>query len=184
MATYDCSIRAKKIDGTNRRGAWKTTTRLRSQNYSISLILPIFFQQQHELIRWMAAYYMCSEGEVLNGLPSGLKLSSECIGQSESRIWIWEPIVRLWRKRWVSFGNCLRHDTLTHTDVSKFLGGSISMFCWNRLHPQAVFARGKSENGISPKVKVSGLKPEFWTRKNWGFVLQLLSKSQQEAFCF
>ena len=39
---------------------------------------PVFFEHQLTLIRWMAGYYMCTEGEVLNAaLPSGLKLSSE-----------------------------------------------------------------------------------------------------------
>jgi primosomal protein N' (replication factor Y) len=36
--------------------------------------------KQMELWKWMADYYMCSEGEVMNAaLPSGLKLSSETV---------------------------------------------------------------------------------------------------------
>lgn len=39
---------------------------------------PIATAQQLELIHWMASYYMCTAGEVLNAaLPSGLKISSE-----------------------------------------------------------------------------------------------------------
>ena len=39
---------------------------------------PIVRPAQLELFKWMAAYYMCTPGEVLNvALPSGLKLSSQ-----------------------------------------------------------------------------------------------------------
>ena len=39
---------------------------------------PILTPQQTQLLKWMAGYYMCTLGEVLNAaLPSGLKLSSE-----------------------------------------------------------------------------------------------------------
>jgi len=39
---------------------------------------PIISHQQIELFDWIAKYYMCTPGEVMNvGLPTGLKLSSE-----------------------------------------------------------------------------------------------------------
>ncbi len=39
---------------------------------------PILSDQQFKLFEWMAQYYMCAEGEVMNiALPSGMKLSSE-----------------------------------------------------------------------------------------------------------
>ncbi len=39
---------------------------------------PVVTPQQTELMKWIATYYMCTLGEVLNAaLPSGLKLSSE-----------------------------------------------------------------------------------------------------------
>ena len=39
---------------------------------------PVVLQKQLDLFHWMAAYYMCTAGEVLNvAMPSGLKLSSE-----------------------------------------------------------------------------------------------------------
>ena len=41
---------------------------------------PLVYQHQLQLWQWMAAYYMCSEGEVMQAaLPSHLKLSSESI---------------------------------------------------------------------------------------------------------
>src|SRR5688572_22884636 len=42
----------------------------------------IITPQQFGLYRWIAEYYMCSQGEVLNAaLPAGLKLSSESMIQ-------------------------------------------------------------------------------------------------------
>jgi primosomal protein N' (replication factor Y) len=41
---------------------------------------PVVFEQQLELWEWMAAYYMCSEGEVMAAaLPAHFKLSSETV---------------------------------------------------------------------------------------------------------
>lgn len=56
------------------------------EGYSIKPIkniiddIPIVTQTQLELWQWMADYYMCAEGEVMNAsLPSYLKLESEQI---------------------------------------------------------------------------------------------------------
>lgn len=39
---------------------------------------PVITRKQYEFWQWMAAYYMCTVGEVMNAaLPSGLKMSSE-----------------------------------------------------------------------------------------------------------
>src|SRR5215831_5344784 len=41
---------------------------------------PVVFSQQLQLWQWIADYYMCSEGEVMNAaVPTNLKLSSESI---------------------------------------------------------------------------------------------------------
>jgi primosomal protein N' (replication factor Y) len=41
---------------------------------------PILFEQQLELWQWIADYYMCSEGEVMQAaMPANLKLSSETV---------------------------------------------------------------------------------------------------------
>jgi len=41
---------------------------------------PLVYTQQLQLWQWIASYYMCSEGEVMNAaVPSNLKLSSESI---------------------------------------------------------------------------------------------------------
>src|SRR6266487_2670763 len=46
----------------------------------------IICDQQFKLYSWMASYYMCTLGEVVNAaLPSGLKLSSESMVQLDPR---------------------------------------------------------------------------------------------------
>jgi primosomal protein N' (replication factor Y) len=41
---------------------------------------PIIYQQQLDLWEWIAQYYMCSEGEVMQAaMPANLKLSSESV---------------------------------------------------------------------------------------------------------
>ena len=46
----------------------------------------IIFNQQFQLYQWIADYYMCTLGEVVNAaLPSGLKLSSESVVQINPR---------------------------------------------------------------------------------------------------
>lgn len=84
--------------------------------------IPLLFPQQQQLIHWMAGYYMCSEGEVLNAaLPSGLKLSSESLVQINPAFDFDNPGFDFSEKEW-SLLHRLRHDTLTYTDVGKFLG--------------------------------------------------------------
>ncbi|MFX4918181.1 hypothetical protein ABTB83_19775, partial [Acinetobacter baumannii] len=41
---------------------------------------PLLYSQQLQLWQWIANYYLCSEGEVMQAaIPSNLKLSSESV---------------------------------------------------------------------------------------------------------
>ncbi len=41
---------------------------------------PIITREQYDLWKWVASYYMCTEGEVMSvALPTGLKMSSETL---------------------------------------------------------------------------------------------------------
>jgi primosomal protein N' (replication factor Y) (superfamily II helicase) len=84
--------------------------------------IPILFPQQFELFKWVAAYYMCAGGEVLNAaLPSGLKLSSESLVQINPSFDFENPGYDFSDKEWLVL-NQLKHNTITYTDVSKLLG--------------------------------------------------------------
>jgi primosomal protein N' (replication factor Y) len=82
----------------------------------------IIFPQQFRLYEWIAEYYMCTLGEVMNAaLPSGLKLSSESKIQIhpsfdfETTDFDFSEKERILLQR-------LKSDTLTHSEVAKLLG--------------------------------------------------------------
>jgi len=56
--------------------------RLREARFLDSLLdeIPVISEKQFEFWEWMAGYYLCHQGEVMNAaLPSGMKLSSESV---------------------------------------------------------------------------------------------------------
>ncbi|HEY0651748.1 MAG TPA: DEAD/DEAH box helicase, partial [Chryseosolibacter sp.] len=83
---------------------------------------PAVTDLQLKLFQWMADYYMCTLGEVMNAaLPAGLKLSSESMVQlhpgfdlEESTLAFSEKEVLLIRR--------LQQDSMSYTDIAKFLG--------------------------------------------------------------
>jgi len=78
--------------------------------------------KQFELYHWMADYYMCTLGEVINAaLPSGLKLSSESMVQLNPSFQ-WEETAFDFSEKERMLINRLQHDTLSYTEVVKFLG--------------------------------------------------------------
>jgi primosomal protein N' (replication factor Y) len=78
--------------------------------------------QQFTLYQWIADYYMCTPGEVLNAaLPSGLKLSSESMIQLHPSFD--EDTTRFdFSERELALLKRLKEDTLTYTDAAKVLG--------------------------------------------------------------
>ena len=82
---------------------------------------PLFTNQQINLFKWMAEYYMCTEGEVLNAaMPSGLKLSSESLIQINPDFNYEEPAFAFSEKEWVIL-NRVRYETVSYSDLAKFL---------------------------------------------------------------
>lgn len=83
---------------------------------------PSVNELQLRLLEWIADYYMCTLGEVMNAaLPAGLKLSSESMVQlhpafdlEESTLDFSEKEVMLLRR--------LANGTMTYSEISKFLG--------------------------------------------------------------
>ncbi len=82
----------------------------------------VVYDQQFKLYQWIADYYMCTLGEVVNAaLPSGLKLSSESFVQlnpsfdrdSTNHSFSEKEQLLLLR---------LQTDTLSYSDISKLLG--------------------------------------------------------------
>ncbi len=82
----------------------------------------IINQQQFTLYQWIADYYMCTTGEVLNAaLPSGLKLSSESMIQIHPAFDEEESQFNFSERELVLLRH-LKQETLTYTDAAKILG--------------------------------------------------------------
>lgn len=77
---------------------------------------------QFQLYEWMASYYMCTLGEVLNAaLPSGLKLSSESMLQIHPSFDEDTTPFDFSEKEWILLKR-VRQEPLTYSDASKILG--------------------------------------------------------------
>jgi primosomal protein N' (replication factor Y) (superfamily II helicase) len=83
---------------------------------------PVISDQQFALYKWMADYYMCTPGEVMNAaLPSGLKLSSESMVQLHPSFDLDESDLAFSEKEYVLLKR-LAHESLGYTEISKLLG--------------------------------------------------------------
>lgn len=83
---------------------------------------PIVTEQQIRLYQWIAAYYSCTAGEVMNaGLPSGLKLSSESRVQLHPGFDPDNSDQPLTDNELILL-NHLKKDSLSYSEISKLLG--------------------------------------------------------------
>jgi primosomal protein N' (replication factor Y) len=77
---------------------------------------------QLKLFQWMADYYLCTLGEVMNAaLPSGLKLSSESIVQLHPAFNLEESNHAFSEKELILLKR-LQHESLGYSDIAKLLG--------------------------------------------------------------
>jgi primosomal protein N' (replication factor Y) (superfamily II helicase) len=77
---------------------------------------------QLKFFQWMAEYYMCTMGEVLNAaLPSGLKLSSESRVQLNPALDLEESDDQFSEKEMILL-RALQHESLEYSQISKLLG--------------------------------------------------------------
>src|SRR5258707_1388488 len=84
----------------------------------------IIFNQQLQLYQWMADYYMCTLGEVVNAaLPSGLKLSSESIVQINPRFDVENTEFDFSEKEKILLQR-LRDEPLGYSEIVKVVGSA------------------------------------------------------------
>lgn len=82
----------------------------------------IVYSQQFTLYEWMADYYMCSLGEVVNAaIPSGLKLSSESRVQLNPSFSLDESTLEF-SERETMLIQRLQTESMDYSEVSHFLG--------------------------------------------------------------
>jgi primosomal protein N' (replication factor Y) len=82
---------------------------------------PCITEIQFKIFVWIAEYYACTVGEVMNaGLPAGLKLSSESMVQLNPAFKLDESLHGFSEKETILLRR-LEHDTLSYSDISKLL---------------------------------------------------------------
>lgn len=83
---------------------------------------PVVSEQQLKLFQWIADYYLCTLGEVMNAaLPSGLKLSSESMVQIHPAFNLDESELGFSEKELILLKR-LTDESLSYSDISKLLG--------------------------------------------------------------
>ncbi|HEX5171898.1 MAG TPA: primosomal protein N' [Cyclobacteriaceae bacterium] len=83
---------------------------------------PVITEQQFQLFRWIAVYYLCTLGEVMNAaLPAGLKLSSESMVQLHPSFSLDESEQAFSEKELMLLKH-LENESMRYSDISKLLG--------------------------------------------------------------
>ncbi len=83
---------------------------------------PVLTPIQFKFFEWLAAYYCCTPGEVLNAaLPAGLKLSSESVVQLHPAF-DWNSTLFEFSDKEEMLLKKLAQESLSYTDITKLLG--------------------------------------------------------------
>jgi len=109
---------------------------------------------QFQLLEWMADYYMCSLGEVLNAaLPAGLKLSSESMVQIHPSYNADETPFDFSEKEQMLI-NHLKSESMTYTQVAKLLDAkSIYSILKSLTRKEAIILFEKVKEKYRPKTE-------------------------------
>jgi len=141
-------------------------------------------KHQFKLYQWMADYYMCTLGEVINAaLPSGLKLSSESMVQLNPSF-SWEETSFDFSKKERILINRLKNDTLSYTEIARFLGTkSIYSLIKSMASKEAIILFEKVREKFKPKTEKRIRFTKKYTDKKELEKLfeEISSKPKQEA---
>lgn len=144
----------------------------------------IIGERQFALYTWMAEYYMCTVGEVINAaMPSGLKLSSESMVQLHPSF-LWDETPFDFSEKEKMLINRLQHDTLSYTEVSKFLGSkSIYNILKSLSSKEAIILFEEVKEKFKPKTeKRIRLTKKFCNKKELEKLFESIGhKAKQES---
>ena len=145
---------------------------------------PAVNEVQLKLFQWIADYYMCSLGEVMNAaLPAGLKLSSESMVQIHPAFSLEESTQNFSEKE-VMLLRRLGNGTMTYTEIAKFLGVKFIFSILKSLSAKdAIILFEEVKEKFKPKTeKRIRLTPEFNNSRSLEDVFQSVgTKPKQEA---
>lgn len=145
---------------------------------------PVVNTHQLKLFQWIADYYLCSAGEVMNAaLPSGLKLSSESMVQLNPSF-SWETTLFEYSEREEMLLKHLEQEPLSYSDISKLLGlKNLYSILKSLVSKEAVILYEEVKEKFKPKTeKRIRLQSTYTTHESLEKVFeQLASKPKQEA---
>jgi primosomal protein N' (replication factor Y) (superfamily II helicase) len=144
----------------------------------------VIYEQQFQLYQWMADYYMCTMGEVVQAaLPSGLKLSSESMVQLRPGFDLEETDFDFSEKERLLL-NRLKADTLSYTDAAKLLGTkSIYHILKSLASKEAIILFEEVKEKFKPKTeKHIRIHAQYADKKNLEALFETLAaKPKQES---
>jgi primosomal protein N' (replication factor Y) len=149
----------------------------------------VIFDQQFKLYQWMAEYYMCTLGEVLNAaLPAGLKLSSESMVQLHPAFSLDDSPTDSHRYDFSEKENIvlqrLKHGTLSYSEIAKLLDvKSIFSILKSLTSKEAIIVFEEVKEKYKPKTeKHIRLTEQYNNKKNLESLFETLgTKPKQEA---
>ena len=129
------------------------------ENYKARFILdtidndPVISPKQKDLFEWIANYYMCTPGEVMNAaLPSGLKLSSESKIQLHPEFDIQDLDLEFSEKEWELIKSLEFDKSLTYPQAAKILDvKNIYHILKSLLNKQAIIIFEEIKENYKPK---------------------------------
>ncbi|HZI23890.1 MAG TPA: primosomal protein N', partial [Chryseolinea sp.] len=145
---------------------------------------PVVTDLQFKLFHWIADYYLCTLGEVMNaGLPSGLKLSSESMVQLNPAF-SYDESDREFSEKETILLKRLEHDSLGYSEISKLLGiKNLFAILKSLVRKEAIILFEEVREKYRPKTdKRIRLKGEYTDAKKLENLFEALaSKPKQEA---
>ena len=130
---------------------------------------PVVSELQFKLFHWIADYYVCSLGEVMNAaLPSGLKLSSESMVQLHPSFNLGESTVEFSDKELILLKHLL-HESLDYSAIVKLLGvKNLYSILKSLVRKEAIILFEEIKEKYKPKTeKKSALPRSIVSQNHW-----------------
>jgi primosomal protein N' (replication factor Y) (superfamily II helicase) len=144
----------------------------------------VIYEQQFNLYQWMADYYLCTLGEVVQAaLPSGLKLSSESMVQLRPGFDLDETDFDFSEKERILLAR-LKSDVLSYTEAAKLLGTkSIYHILKSLASKESIILFEAVKEKFKPKTERHiRIHSNYVVKKNLEALFETLaSKPKQEA---
>lgn len=146
---------------------------------------PVINEIQISLFQWIADYYMCTLGEVLNiALPTGLKLSSESKVQLHPHFDYYESELEFSDKETIVLETLLKNDSLSYGEISKLLNQkSIYTIIKSLVYKETIIIFEEVKEKYRPKKESRiRLKPQWLPKNELERIFdELANKPKQEA---